>query len=158
MAHTPQAKYRKDYQSPSHTISEIDLTFDLYDSASIVTAVSSVKQEKDSATLVLDGEGLKLVSVLVEGNEWTQYEQSETQLTLNDLPKEFTLTIVTEVSPEGNSALEGLYKSGGAFCTQCEAEGFRRITYYMDRPDVLAKFTTFFIGNSEHENEVWLKN
>ncbi|WP_213882639.1 aminopeptidase N, partial [Vibrio crassostreae] len=157
MAHTPQAKYRKDYQSPSHTISDIDLTFDLYDSASIVTAISSVKQEKDSATLVLDGEGLKLVSVLVEGNEWTQYQQSETQLTLNDLPKEFTLTIVTEVNPEGNSALEGLYKSGGAFCTQCEAEGFRRITYYMDRPDVLAKFTTTVIADKA-ENPFLLSN
>ncbi|MEZ9700060.1 aminopeptidase N [Vibrio sp. 10N.261.46.E12] len=157
MAHTPQAKYRKDYQSPSHTISEIDLTFDLYDSASIITAVSSVKQEKDSATLVLDGEGLKLVSVLVEGKEWTQYEQSETQLTLNDLPNEFTLTIVTEVNPEGNSALEGLYKSGGAFCTQCEAEGFRRITYYMDRPDVLAKFTTTVIADKA-ENPFLLSN
>ncbi|MCG9552496.1 aminopeptidase N [Vibrio sp. Isolate31] len=157
MAHTPQAKYRKDYQSPSHTISEIDLTFDLYDSASIITAVSSVKQEKDSATLVLDGEGLTLVSVLVEGKEWTQCEQSETQLTLNDLPKEFTLTIVTEVNPEGNSALEGLYKSGGAFCTQCEAEGFRRITYYMDRPDVLAKFTTTVIADKA-ENPFLLSN
>ena len=157
MAHTPQAKYRKDYQSPSHTISEIDLTFDLYDSASIITAVSSVKQEKDSSTLVLDGEGLKLVSVLVEGKEWTQYEQSETQLTLNDLPQEFTLTIVTEVDPEGNSALEGLYKSGGAFCTQCEAEGFRRITYYMDRPDVLAKFTTTVIADKA-ENPFLLSN
>ncbi|OBT23958.1 aminopeptidase N [Vibrio tasmaniensis] len=157
MAHTPQAKYRKDYQSPSHTISEIDLTFDLYDSASIITAVSSVKQEKESSTLVLDGEGLKLVSVLVEGTEWTQYEQSETLLTLNDLPKDFTLTIVTEVDPEGNSALEGLYKSGGAFCTQCEAEGFRRITYYMDRPDVLAKFTTTVIADKA-ENPFLLSN
>ncbi|PML57545.1 aminopeptidase N [Vibrio lentus] len=157
MAHTPQAKYRKDYQSPSHTISEIDLTFDLYDSASIITAVSSVKQEKESSTLVLDGEGLKLVSVLVEGKEWTQYEQSETLLTLNDLPKDFTLTIVTEVDPEGNSALEGLYKSGGAFCTQCEAEGFRRITYYMDRPDVLAKFTTTVIADKA-ENPFLLSN
>ncbi|NAZ71090.1 aminopeptidase N [Vibrio toranzoniae] len=157
MAHTPQAKYRKDYQSPSHTISDIDLTFDLYDSASIITAVSSVKQEKESSTLVLDGEGLKLVSVLVEGKEWTQYELSETQLTLNDLPKEFILTIVTEVDPEGNSALEGLYKSGGAFCTQCEAEGFRRITYYMDRPDVLAKFTTTVIADKS-ENPFLLSN
>ncbi|NAZ98428.1 aminopeptidase N [Vibrio toranzoniae] len=157
MAHTPQAKYRKDYQSPSHTISDIDLTFDLYDSASIITAVSSVKQENESSTLVLDGEGLKLVSVLVEGKEWTQYELSETQLTLNDLPKEFTLTIVTEVDPEGNNALEGLYKSGGAFCTQCEAEGFRRITYYMDRPDVLAKFTTTVIADKT-DNPFLLSN
>ncbi|WP_454442836.1 aminopeptidase N [Vibrio bathopelagicus] len=157
MAHIPQAKYRKDYQSPSHTISEIELTFDLYDSASIITAISSVKQEKESSTLVLDGEGLKLVSVLVEGKEWTQYEQSETLLTLNELPKDFTLTIVTEVDPEGNSALEGLYKSGGAFCTQCEAEGFRRITYYMDRPDVLAKFTTTVIADKA-ENPFLLSN
>lgn len=157
MAHTPQAKYRKDYQSPSHTIAEIDLTFDLYDSASIITAVSSVKQEKDSSTLVLDGEGLKLVSVLVDGQDWSQYEQSETQLTLNELPKEFTLTVVTEVNPEGNTALEGLYKSGGAFCTQCEAEGFRRITYYMDRPDVLAKFTTTVIADKA-ENPFLLSN
>jgi aminopeptidase N len=157
MAHTPQAKYRKDYQSPSHTISEIDLTFDLYDSASIITAVSSVKQEKESSTLVLEGEGLKLVSILVEGKEWTQFEQSETLLTLNDLPNDFTLTIVTEVDPEGNSALEGLYKSGGAFCTQCEAEGFRRITYYMDRPDVLAKFTTTVIADKA-ENPFLLSN
>ncbi|GMM87052.1 aminopeptidase N [Vibrio fortis] len=157
MAHTPQAKYRKDYQSPSHSISEIDLTFDLYDTASIVTAVSKVKQEKESSTLVLDGEGLKLVSVSVNGAEWTQYEQSETQLTLTELPREFDLTIVTEVNPEGNSALEGLYKSGGAFCTQCEAEGFRRITYYMDRPDVLAKFTTTVIADKA-ENPFLLSN
>ncbi|MBW3697004.1 aminopeptidase N [Vibrio sp. T187] len=147
MAHTPQAKYRKDYQSPSHTISDIDLTFDLYDNASIITAVSNVNQLKDSSTLVLDGEGLKLVSVSVNGEAWGQYEQSETQLTLNSLPEKFELTIITEVDPEGNSALEGLYKSGGAFCTQCEAEGFRRITYYMDRPDVLAKFTTTVIAD-----------
>ncbi|MEZ9059834.1 aminopeptidase N [Vibrio pelagius] len=157
MAHTPQAKYRKDYQSPSHSISEIDLTFDLYDTASIVTAVSKVKQEKESSTLVLDGEGLKLVSVSVNGSQWTQYEQSETQLTLTELPQEFDLTIVTEVNPEGNSALEGLYKSGGAFCTQCEAEGFRRITYYMDRPDVLAKFTTTVIADKA-ENPFLLSN
>ena len=157
MAHTPQAKYRKDYQSPSHSISEIDLTFDLYDTASIVTAVSKVKQEKDSSTLVLDGEGLKLVSVVVNGAEWTDYDQSETQLSLTQLPQEFELTIVTEVNPEGNSALEGLYKSGGAFCTQCEAEGFRRITYYMDRPDVLAKFTTTVIADKA-ENPFLLSN
>ncbi|MGF1711054.1 aminopeptidase N [Vibrio kagoshimensis] len=147
MAHNPQAKFRKDYQSPSHLISDIDLTFDLHDTASIITAVSSVTQQKESSTLVLDGENLKLVSVSVNGQPWESFEQSDTNLTLNDLPKEFELIIVTDVDPEGNSALEGLYKSGGAFCTQCEAEGFRRITYYMDRPDVLAKFTTTVIAD-----------
>lgn len=149
MAHTPQAKYRKDYQSPSHSISDIDLTFDLHDTASIITAVSSVKQEGENSTLVLEGEGLKLISLEVNNEVWGSFEQSETQLTLTNLPSEFELKIVTEVDPEGNSALEGLYKSGGAFCTQCEAEGFRRITYYMDRPDVLASFTTTVIAEKE---------
>ncbi|MGF1756246.1 aminopeptidase N, partial [Vibrio makurazakiensis] len=146
MAHTPQAKYRKDYQAPSHLISTIDLTFDLHDNASIVTAISQVEQQEGS-TLVLEGEGLKLVSIEVNSVAWTSYEQTETQLTLTELPTSFELKIITEVDPEGNSALEGLYKSGGAFCTQCEAEGFRRITYYMDRPDVLAKFTTTVIAD-----------
>lgn len=147
MAQTPQAKYRKDYQSPSHTITDLDLTFDLFDNETIVTAVSQVKQLKDSNTLQLDGESLKLVSVTVNGEAWTQYQETEGMLELNNLPQEFELVIVTEIDPEANTALEGLYKSGGAFCTQCEAEGFRRITYYLDRPDVLAKYTTKVIAD-----------
>ncbi|GAJ70778.1 membrane alanine aminopeptidase N [Vibrio sp. JCM 18904] len=71
----------------------------------------------------------------------------ESSLVLTDLPSEFELEIVTKIDPEANTALEGLYKSGGAFCTQCEAEGFRRITYYLDRPDVLAKYTTKVIAD-----------
>ncbi len=147
MAQTPQAKYRKDYQSPSHTITDLDLTFDLFDNETIVTAVSQVKQLKDSNTLQLDGESLKLVSVTVNGEAWTQYQETEGMLELNNLPQEFELVIVTDIDPEANTALEGLYKSGGAFCTQCEAEGFRRITYYLDRPDVLAKYTTKVIAD-----------
>ncbi len=147
MAQTPQAKYRKDYQSPSHTITDLDLTFDLFDNETIVTAVSQVKQLKDSNTLQLDGESLKLVSVTVDGEAWTQYQETEGMLELNNLPQEFELVIVTDIDPEANTALEGLYKSGGAFCTQCEAEGFRRITYYLDRPDVLAKYTTKVIAD-----------
>lgn len=147
MAQTPQAKYRKDYQSPSHTITDLDLTFDLFDNETVVTAVSQVKQLKDDSTLVLDGENLKLVKVEVNGEVWNQYQESEGALELHNLPAQFELTIVTEIDPEANTALEGLYKSGGAFCTQCEAEGFRRITYYMDRPDVLAKYTTKVIAD-----------
>ena len=142
MAQTPQAKYRKDYQSPSHAITDLDLTFDLFDNETIVTAVSQVQQLKDETTLTLDGENLKLVKVEVNGEVWNQYQEIEGALELHNLPAQFELTIVTEIDPEANTALEGLYKSGGAFCTQCEAEGFRRITYYMDRPDVLAKYTT----------------
>ncbi|CAK4067906.1 aminopeptidase N [Vibrio sp. 16] len=146
MAQTPQAKYRKDYLSPSHTITDLDLTFDLHDKETIVTAVSQVKQLRDEASLRLDGESLKLVSVSVNGTAWEDYQEVEGALMLNALPAEFELTIVTEIDPEANTALEGLYKSGGAFCTQCEAEGFRRITYYLDRPDVLAKYTTKVIA------------
>ncbi|WP_047047978.1 aminopeptidase N [Vibrio mexicanus] len=150
MADAPQAKYRKDYQPPSHTITQISLTFDLHDTQTIVTAVSQVKQVGKSHTLTLDGEGLELVSVKVDGTSWSEFKQSEGQLEISNLPAEFELTIDTKINPEDNTALEGLYKSGGAFCTQCEAEGFRRITYYLDRPDVLAVFTTKVIADKSN--------
>ncbi|MBE3781489.1 aminopeptidase N [Vibrio parahaemolyticus] len=147
MSQAPQAKYRKDYQAPSHTITDIDLTFDLYDNDTIVTALSKVVQMGESTTLELDGEGLELRSVKVNGEDWAHHEVKEASLVLSDLPAEFELKIITKIDPEANTALEGLYKSGGAFCTQCEAEGFRRITYYLDRPDVLAKYTTKVIAD-----------
>ncbi|EJB1759446.1 TPA: aminopeptidase N [Vibrio parahaemolyticus] len=147
MSQAPQAKYRKDYQAPSHTITDIDLTFDLYDNDTIVTALSKVVQKGESTTLELDGEGLELRSVKVNGEDWAHHEVKEASLVLSDLPAEFELEIITKIDPEANTALEGLYKSGGSFCTQCEAEGFRRITYYLDRPDVLAKYTTKVIAD-----------
>ncbi|EQB8944584.1 aminopeptidase N [Vibrio parahaemolyticus] len=147
MSQAPQAKYRKDYQAPSHTITDIDLTFALYDNDTIVTALSKVVQKGESTTLELDGEGLELRSVKVNGEDWAHHEVKEASLVLSDLPAEFELEIITKIDPEANTALEGLYKSGGAFCTQCEAEGFRRITYYLDRPDVLAKYTTKVIAD-----------
>ncbi len=143
MADQPQAKYRADYQAPEYTITDIALDFDLHDTAARIVAVSQVKRlaEQDAA-LKLDGDALTLIRVEVNGEAWTQYEETPAGLTLTGLPASFELTIETEVNPEANTLLEGLYKSGGGFCTQCEAEGFRRITYYMDRPDVLARFTT----------------
>ena len=150
MAQSPQAKYRKDYQSPSHTITDIDLTFDLFDSATTVTAISQVKQLLNSTTLFLDGEDLVLKAINVDGEAWSQYQEVEGGLEIHGLPQQFELTVVTQINPEANTALEGLYKSGGAFCTQCEAEGFRRITYYQDRPDVLAKYTTTVIADKEN--------
>lgn len=122
MSQAPQAKYRKDYQAPSHTITDIDLTFDLYDNDTIVTALSKVVQKGESTTLDLDGEGLELRSVKVNGEDWAHHEVKEASLVLSDLPAEFELEIITKIDPEANTALEGLYKSGGAFCTQCEAE------------------------------------
>lgn len=73
---------------------------------------------------------MQLAGITINGVEWSAYEVTQTQLHIHDLPDEFELCIVTQVNPSTNTALEGLYKSGGAFCTQCEAEGFRRITYF----------------------------
>ncbi len=112
-----------------------------------ISDVSSVIQKGATDTLVLDGENMELVSVSVNDQEWEHYQVTESQLTLTELPGEFTLEIVTKINPADNTALEGLYKSEGAFCTQCEAEGFRRITYYLDRPDNLATFTTTVIAD-----------
>ncbi len=143
----PAAKYRKDYQSPTHTITHIDLEFDLYETETIVTAVSKVIQQKESRTLILDGEQLTLLNVKVDGVEWQEHRQLPGQLIIDNLPQQFELTITTQINPQQNTALEGLYISDGAFCTQCEAEGFRRITYYPDRPDVLAVFTAKVIAD-----------
>ncbi|KXF80631.1 aminopeptidase N [Enterovibrio coralii] len=143
MAQQPQAKYRKDYKAPDFTITDIDLDFDLGATKTTVIAKSKVKQlTPGSDTLTLDGEGFILRRVEIDDNAWTHYEETAEGLVLSNLPSEFTLLIETELDPAANTSLEGLYLSDGAYCTQCEAEGFRRITYYLDRPDVLAKFTT----------------
>lgn len=157
MTHQPQAKYRKDYMAPEFTITDIDLIFDLYDEDSKITATSKVIKKGDSSTLTLDGEHMQLAGITINGVEWSAYEVTQTQLHIHDLPDEFELCIVTQVNPSTNTALEGLYKSGGAFCTQCEAEGFRRITYFLDRPDVLAKYTTTVIADKK-ENPFLLSN
>ncbi|KHT63703.1 aminopeptidase N [Photobacterium gaetbulicola] len=144
----PTAKYRSDYQAPEFTITDLSLEFDLHDTATRVVAVSKVEQKVDGATsMELDGDALTLVRIEINGESWTNFEQSEGMLTVNGLPAAFEMLIETEINPEANTLLEGLYKSGGAYCTQCEAEGFRRITYYLDRPDVLARFTTKVIAD-----------
>lgn len=144
----PTAKYRSDYQSPDFTITDISLEFDLYDTATKVLAVSKVIRQKDTATtLELDGDHLKLVRIEINGVAWSDFAEGEGKLSVYNVPAEFELLIETEINPEANTLLEGLYKSGGAFCTQCEAEGFRNITYYLDRPDVLARYTTKVIAD-----------
>ncbi|MGL5371116.1 MAG: aminopeptidase N, partial [Plesiomonas shigelloides] len=139
----PQAKYRKDYRAPDYTITDVALDFDLSADDTVVTAVSHlVRQSEHAQPLVLNGEGLTLVSVAVNGQSVTDYQQDSHSLTINGLPAECELTIITRFSPAKNTALSGLYQSGEALCTQCEAEGFRRITYFLDRPDVLARYQT----------------
>ena len=148
MTQQPQIKYRHDYRAPDFTITDIDLTFELDASTTRVTAVSQVKRQGDSqAELRLDGEDLTLVSLEVNGQAWTAWREEAGSLILSQLPDHFTLKIVNDIHPDRNSALEGLYKSGEALCTQCEAEGFRHITWYLDRPDVLARFTTTIIAD-----------
>ena len=110
---------------------------------------SQVKQLKKSTDLLLEGEGMVLTSLAVNGVEYSDYTLTDFQLTIHNVSGEFNLKITTEVNPQENTALEGLYKSGDGFCTQCEAEGFRRITYYLDRPDVLARFTTKVIADKK---------
>ncbi|KEY59041.1 aminopeptidase N [Serratia sp. DD3] len=149
MTSQPQAKFRHDYRAPDYTITDIALDFELDAETTRVTAISQVKRQNstDGAALVLNGEELTLVSILVDGQPWHAYHQQDNQLAIEQLPAQFTLTLVTEIHPAKNSALEGLYLSGSALCTQCEAEGFRHITYYLDRPDVLARFTTRITAN-----------
>lgn len=150
MTQQPQIKYRHDYRAPDYTITDIDLTFELDASTTRVTAISQVKRLGDNqADLRLDGEDLTLIALEVDGQPWTDYRQQNGALVLSQLPESFTLKIINDIHPDQNTALEGLYKSGEALCTQCEAEGFRHITWYLDRPDVLARFTTTIFADGE---------
>ncbi|WP_118984489.1 aminopeptidase N [Photorhabdus sp. CRCIA-P01] len=143
MTQQRQAKYRRDYRAPDYTISDIELDFNLDADNTEITAISQIKRLSHEITpLVLDGEDLTLKSLHVNGQPWAHYREQEGALVIEQLPARFTLKIVNEIHPSKNTALEGLYVSGDALCTQCEAEGFRHITYYLDRPDVLARFTT----------------
>ncbi|MGC0192900.1 aminopeptidase N, partial [Klebsiella pneumoniae] len=129
MTQQPQAKYRHDYRAPEYLISDIDLTFDLDAAKTVVTAESKVSRHAAASDvpLCLDGEDLTLIALQVNGQPWSDYKEENNQLVIGGLPEHFTLTIVNEISPAANTALEGLYQSGEALCTQCEAEGFRHI-------------------------------
>ncbi|MBK4716303.1 MULTISPECIES: aminopeptidase N [Tenebrionibacter/Tenebrionicola group] len=149
MTQQPQAKYRRDYTAPEFTITDIDLTFELDAARTTVTAISRVqRQGSHPAALRLDGGELKLIALKVDDRDWRDYRLQDGALVIDNLPDTFTLTVINTLSPAANTALEGLYQSGEALCTQCEAEGFRHITWYLDRPDVLARFTTKIIADS----------
>ncbi|GAB6069711.1 aminopeptidase N [Thiomicrorhabdus hydrogeniphila] len=148
-----------DYKAPEFTINSIYLTFDLQPSQTVVTNKMNILNLVEQTELMLDGEQLKLLSVMIDGQDITQQcEQTEEGLKV-PVPGlvNFDLTIETEIAPQENTALEGLYRTSGNYCTQCEAEGFRKITYFMDRPDVLSLFTTKIIADKS-ENAVLLSN
>ena len=147
----PQAQYLKDYKAPNFLIEHTELTFDLQPLTTRVTALLTLQRADNNNTpLVLDGIDLRLVSLSVGGAAITDYQIVGEQLIINNLPEQGQLSIVTEISPQTNTSLEGLYLSGGAYCTQCEAQGFRKITYYMDRPDVLATFDVTIIADKKY--------
>jgi aminopeptidase N len=141
----PRAIQLKDYTPPAYRITEISLRFRLEPTATRVSAkMQLVRQTADVQPLALTGKGLKLISLSIDGNplEPSAYSVAPELLTIASPPEKFELDIETEISPAENTALEGLYMSNGIYCTQCEPEGFRAITYYLDRPDNLAKFET----------------
>lgn len=146
----PQAKHLKDYKKPDFSISEVHLTFELDDTQTIVTSELEVKRETsdENAALILHGERLKLLSVQIDDSKLSQeaYSVDEKKLTIAKVPNQFKLKTKVEINPVKNTFLDGLYKSKGIFCTQNEPEGFRKITYFLDRPDVMSIYTTKIIA------------
>ncbi len=140
--------YRNDYAVFDYLVENLDLKFELFEENTIVTASAEYRKNplssKQNPALHLFGECLDLISLSINDVPLPKngYHVDDKTLTIEQLPAVFSLTIVTRIYPAKNTALEGLYRSSGNYCTQCEAEGFRKITYYPDRPDVLTKFTT----------------
>lgn len=151
----PGTVYLKDYRPSDFLIDQVHLEFDLGEeqtrvkSKLLIHANETIK--KPAKDLVLQGDGLIFVSASLDGKVLNKENFSVTpdQLTIFNVPPHFTLEIETEIKPQENTALSGLYKSSGNFCTQCEAEGFRRITYFLDRPDVMARYTTKIIAEEK---------
>ncbi len=153
LSSTPKETFLADYRVPDYLIDTVHLHFELDASDTHVRSVLSMRKNVKGAggDCVLDGEYLELVSVKIDGHQLqgNEYQRTDKSLILSGLPDKFELEIETRIEPDKNTALEGLYHSGSLLCTQCEAEGFRRITYYLDRPDVMAVFTVSLVANKE---------
>ncbi|SEI48462.1 aminopeptidase N [Allopseudospirillum japonicum] len=147
-----QAIYLRNYQAPEFALDAIDLTFELDPQATKVSAEIQVRALGENRCLVLDGQDLTLLSLAIDGRplDADEYQYQNDQLTLLNVPSAFCLSTQVEINPQANSALEGLYLSNALYCTQCEAEGFRRISFFLDRPDVLSRFTTKLIADPQH--------
>ena len=144
---SPETIYLKDYQPPAFGVESIKLHFAMHQERTLVTNTMQLKRASGipaDLPLRLDGRQLELLTVILDGNllDSGQYKIDPESLVIKNLPAEFSLEIVTAVNPKSNTSLEGLYASGSMFCTQCEAHGFSRITYFLDRPDVLTCFST----------------
>ena len=150
----PTVTRLRDYQPPPFLIDRVTLRFELEELGTRVVSQLDVRRNPHADAhrdLVLDGEQLELNSVALDGRALPaqRYQQEAQQLRVLDVPDAFSLHTEVLIHPELNTALEGLYRSGEQFCTQCEAEGFRSITWYLDRPDVMARFTTTIVADRE---------
>jgi len=145
---SPRTIYLKDYRPPAFLLESVDLYFKLMDAATEVVATLLVYRNPDSSEstvdLKLDGEKLELLSISLDGTALSHndYIQDSEGLKVFNVPDRFVLETRVRIYPEKNTELEGLYLSSGNYCTQCEAQGFRKITFYLDRPDVMTVFTT----------------
>ncbi len=148
----PQPIFRKDYTPPSHLIDAVDLRVTLGEDVTIVEARLKLRRnpEGPGGDLQLMGEEMELVEVAVDGDVLSarDYQVAATNLTLPGLPDACVLETKVRIKPQENTALSGLYRSNDTFCTQCEAEGFRRITYFLDRPDVMSTYSTTIVGDA----------
>lgn len=146
---TPKTIYLKDYTPAPYKVSHVNLCFELFEEKTVVKSeVFYIKNpESISSDLILDGEGQHITFVEIDNKKFDRYIINVNKMTIKDAGEKFTLTITSEIDPASNTLLEGLYKSQGTYCTQCEAEGFRRITFFQDRPDVLSTFTVRIEGD-----------
>lgn len=156
--HPPVVNYLKDYQAPQFDIEAVFLEFDLQPLETIVTNTMTLRSKSGAHQLVLTGEQVELIAVTINGvNAMPLCQVTDESLIIEAGLPEFELQIVTKVIPQKNTSLEGLYRTSGNYCTQCEAEGFRKITYFLDRPDVLTFYTTKIIADKK-DNAVLLSN
>ncbi|WP_373387955.1 aminopeptidase N [Pseudomonas alcaligenes] len=159
----PKMIYLKDYQVPDYLIDETHLTFELFEDHTLVHAQLVMRRNPEAGAglpaLVLDGQQLELLELKLDDRVLgaADYQLTDSHLTLQPTQERFVIDSSVRIHPESNTALEGLYKSSGMFCTQCEAEGFRKITYYLDRPDVMSTFTTT-LSAEQHRYPVLLSN
>jgi len=142
--------YLSDYTQPDYLLDSVELRFELHETKTQVFSKLLFKRKAEqNAVLKLNGSHLQLQSIKRDGEILASgnYTQDDDGLVLSNLPEQFMLEIETLINPQANTALEGLYLSSGMFCTQCEAEGFRRITYFPDRPDVMSRYTVTLVAD-----------
>ncbi|RMA81133.1 alanyl aminopeptidase [Umboniibacter marinipuniceus] len=143
MSMQPSTIYLADYRPPNFSVSHVELDFDIHPTQTRVVSTMTMKRHpQGEAIIVLNGFELTLIAIELNGRELLagEYHRDEESLSIPCDEFDVTVRVITEINPLDNKALEGLYRSASMFCTQCEAEGFRRISYFPDRPDVLATY------------------